>query len=109
MNNEKRKEYNNQFKKTFVSSFFGVQLVKENEDGSNKMDVDSGPVLFGYGASATIMNIKTQASFGSSKAKITWAVMNMISLPFNFFDSKFYLLKQEPMFDLFMLWGCVEL
>ena len=73
------------------------------------MDVDSGPVVLGYGASATIMNIKAQASLKSSKAKRTWAAMNIIGLPVNIFNRKFYIFKKEPMLDLFMLWGSVEL
>ena len=73
------------------------------------MDADSGPVIFGYGASATIMNIKTQASLKDSKSKITWAAMNTIALPINIFKKKYYILKQEPMLDLFMLWGSTEL
>ena len=101
--------YNTTFKNIFIDEYLGVQLVKENENGSNKMDVDSGPVIFGYGASATVMNIKTQANLSPAKAKTTWAFMNMISFPVNIFGYKFYLLKQEPMYDLFMLWGCVEL
>lgn len=101
-------KYNQTYKDIFVHSFFGIQLVKENEDGSNRMDVDSGPVLFGYGASATIMNIKTQASLSSNNSKITWAALNLISVPINMFYQKYYILKKEPMLDLFMLWGCTE-
>ncbi len=101
--------YNEKFKETFIDTYLGIQLVKENEDGSNNMDIDSGPVVFGYGASATIMNIKTQASFKSTKSKITWAVMNLISFPINIFNKKYYLMKKEPMLDLFMLWGSTEL
>ena len=73
------------------------------------MDVDSGPVVFGYGASATVMNIKTQASRGNPKAKSTFAAMNLLGLPIHLFNKKYYLLKKEPMYDLFMLWGLVEL
>ncbi len=101
--------YNNKFDSIFIDNFLGIQLVKENEDGSIEMDIDSGPILFGYGASATIMNIKTQASLGKSNAKITWAVMNLISVPINIFNKKFLILKKEPMLDLFMLWSCTEL
>lgn len=102
-------KYNNTFQNIFADNYLGVQLIKENEDGSNEMDVDSGPVVFGYGASATIMNIKTQASMDNPKSKFTWAAMNAISAPINVFNKKYYLLKQEPMLDLFMLWGCTEL
>ena len=105
----KSQEYNDKFLATFVDSYLGVQLVKENEDGSDNMDVDSGPVLFGYGASATIMNIKTQASLGNPNARITWAAMNLISAPVNLINRKFLLLKQEPMLDLFMLWASTDL
>jgi len=102
-------QYNDRFKETFVDQYFGIQLVKENENGSNDSDYDSGPVIFGYGAAATIMNMKTQASLGDKNSKITWAFMNTISLPINLFQSKYYLFKAEPMFDLFMHWAAVEL
>lgn len=102
------KKYNELYQSIFVDEFLGAQLVKENEDGSNSMDVDSGPVVFGYGASATIMNIKTQASLGNKKSQITWGVMNTIALPINIFQKKYYLLKREPMLDLFMLWASTD-
>lgn len=101
-------EYNNKFSKIFIDEYLGVQLVKENENGSNVEDVDSGPIVLGYGASATIMNIKTQASYGSSKAKLTWGAINFLGLPVNMLNQKYYLFKKEPMFDLFMLWACSE-
>lgn len=102
-------KYNDKLDSIFIDKYLGIQLVKENEDGSNEMDVDSGPVLFGYGASATIMNIKTQASLGKSNAKITWAAMNLISVPINIFKKKYLIFKKEPMLDLFMLWASTEL
>jgi len=102
-------QYNERYKKTFVDQYFGIQLVKENENGSNDSDYDSGPVFFGYGAAATIMNMKTQASLGNKNSEITWAFFNTISLPVNLFHSKYFLFQQEPMFDLFMLWAAVEM
>ena len=102
-------DYNHKFKDIFVDSYMGIQLVKEYEDGSDRFDVDSGPILMGYGASATIMNIKTQASLSSAHAKVTWAAMNFISIPFNMFRRKYFLFKKEPMLDLFMLWASTEL
>lgn len=105
----KIEDYNKDFKNILVDEYLNIQLVKENEDGSNTMDVDSGPVVFGYGASATIMNIKAQASINNGKHKFTWAAMNTISCPINVLGKKYYLLKKEPMFDIFMLWGSVGL
>lgn len=101
--------YNEIYCSKLIDEYLGIQLVKENENGSNSTDVDSGPVVFGYGASATIMNIKTQASLGNEKSRITWAVMNTLALPVNIFNEKYYLMKKEPMLDLFMLWGSTEL
>ena len=103
------KRYNELFQSIFIDEYFGIQLVKENENGSNSMDMDSGPVVFGYGASATIMNVKTQASLGNSKSRLTWAVLNTIALPINIFKKKYYIMKKEPILDLFMLWGSTEL
>ncbi len=102
-------EYNKNYRKNFVDSFLGIDLVLEHTDRSNVMDVDSGPVIFGYGASATVMNIKTQASLELDNGKNSWALMNVIGLPINVSGQKFYLLQQEPMLDLFLLWGAVEL
>jgi len=101
-------EYNEAFQQRLVDHYFGVEMVKENVSGTNEMDVDSGPVIFGYGASGTIMNIKTQASL-ESKGKLTWSMMNTISMPVNIFGTKYYLGKKEPMFDVFMLWASTEL
>ena len=102
-------EYHQKYQTHFIDRFLGIELVKEHENNFNEMDLDSGPIVFGYGASATIMNIKTQAVLQNKHSKITWAAMNCISLPINFLGKKYYLFKQEPMYDLFMLWGSVDL
>ena len=73
------------------------------------MDIDSGPVIFGHGTSATVMTVKTQASLGMINGKHSWAFMNLIGIPINLFGKKYYLLQQEPMLDLFLLWSAVEL
>jgi len=101
--------YSATYKDIFIDNYLGILLVKENVDGSNNMDVDSGPVVFGYGASATVMNIKTQASMNNPRAKSTFAGINILGLPINMLGKKYYLFKKEPMYDLFMLWGLVEL
>lgn len=55
------------------------------------------------------MNIKTQASLDQPGARMTWSWMNVIGVPVNLFGEKYYIFKQEPMLDLFMLWSAVEL
>ena len=101
--------YSNTYKEVFIDEILGIQLVKENENGSGHWDADSGPVIFSYGASASIMNIKTQVCLNKPSARYTWSFMNWLSLPVNWMGKKFYLMKKEPMLDLFMLWGSVEL
>lgn len=105
---EEKQEYFDRYNELFVDSYLGVKLVKESLTEESGQDIDSGPVIFGYGASATIMNIKTQAKY-SRKAKGTWAFFNVISLPVNICGEKYYLFGKEPMYDLFMLWAAVEL
>lgn len=101
--------YNEKFEDLFIDSYLGIQMVKENEDGSNEMDYDSGPVVFGYGAAATIMNIKTQGNLENQNAKATWALINLISLPINLFKKKYLIFKKEPMLDLFVLWASTDI
>lgn len=103
------KEYNESYRNNFIDSFLGADLVLEHKDRSSSMDIDTGPVILGYGASATVMNVKTQGSLGQYNAKFSWAFMNLFGLPVNLLGHKYYLLKQEPMLDLFLLWGAVEL
>lgn len=105
----KAQTYNLIYRNQFVDSFLGLDLVFEHYDHSSVMDVDSGPIIFGYGASATVMNVKTQASLGLRNGKRSWALLNLLGLPVNLFGKKYYLLQQEPMLDLFLLWGAVEL
>ena len=101
---------NQQFKALLHDKFLGIEFVKEYEKGSlEEGDLDSGPIFFGYGAVATIMNMKTQAQLKNKSSRNTWAFLNVLAVPINLLNKKFYLFKQEPMFDIFMLWCAVEL
>ncbi len=97
------------FLTNFIDEYLGILLVKEHFDGIGGDDIDSGPILFGYGSVATIVNIKYQASKGNWKAKNTWGLLNMIGVPVNLFGNKYYLFKQQLMYDIFMLWTAVDL
>lgn len=103
-------EQNALFQERLVNNPLNVSLVREHPRGDNSgSDVDSGPVIFGYGSSASIMNIKTQAALKKSTAKYSYGFFNMISIPYNLFGKKYHLAKKEIMFDIFMLWGAVEI
>lgn len=105
---EKGQRYNEKFQRTLVDNYLGIQLVREHLEAGSA-DYDSGPILWGYGASATIMNVKSQAILGSSNIRLTWGLLNLIGLPLRWNGNKYYLLKKEPMFDLFMLWAIASL
>lgn len=91
------------FSEQFVDDY-GVQFVREHRRGrAGDADFDSGPVVLGYGSAATVMHIKTGRQRGEDM-RLTWGLLNLLGMPINIFGQKYYLFKQEPMFDLFMLW-----
>lgn len=98
------------FCKNYIDKYLGIQFVKEHFDKiGNGEDIDSGPIVFGYGSVATIVNTKYQASRQNRKSQNTWAMLNSIGIPINLFGNKYYLFKQQLMYDIFMLWTSVEI
>lgn len=96
------------YKERFIDKFFSISLVKEYEKPENKLqDVDSGPILFNYGSVATIMNNKLESTLNLKNHKNSFAFLNTLGIPVNLFGNKFYIMKKEPMFDIFMLWCAV--
>jgi len=97
------------FKKILVRDILGIQVVCEHVQPSKRRDdIDSGPILFTYGSVATIMNVKTQSSL-MQDSRLTWGFLNLLGVPIHTLQYKYYLFKQELMFDIFMLWCCVEI
>lgn len=97
------------YNELFIDEYLGISLVKEFVKGEGIEDVDSGPIILGYGSVATIMNAKVIAKLNTNKAKITWSFLNVLGVPISLFGKKYYLLKQEPMYDIFLLWISVDL
>ena len=93
---------------SFKEDLFGMQMVREHRVGG-KEDYDSGPIINGYGAVATIVNIKGQAAIKNKKAFSSWRRLNAVTAPINMFSKKYYIFQQEVMFDLFMLWNAIEI
>ena len=91
----------------YIDRVLGVSLVKEYiNDG--EQDLDSGQIVFGYGSVATLMNIRAQAQYGI-REHATFGLLNMLGMPVNLFEKKYYLFKKELMLDIFMLWCSVSI
>ncbi len=101
---------NELFLKAFRKKRLGVHFLYEHMDGSGQMDVDSGPIIWGFGSVATIMNVRAQSCINeNSSPTFTYGFLNLLAAPMTGFKSKYYLFKQVPMFDLFMLWVGVSM
>ena len=105
---ESARRQNSIFQKHYLLSILDIHFIKEYEN-DGELDVDSGPIIYGIGSVATIMNIKTQKTINNKQLRLTWGFLNMLGLPINFNGKKHYLFKQELMFDIFMLWTSVSL
>lgn len=95
------------FRTKFIKESVGLDLVREFIQ-SGEEDYDSGPVIFGVGSAATLMHLKTACIYGKC-SPITWGMMNAIGFPIYFNNKKSFLLGQEMMYDLFMLWSAISL
>jgi hypothetical protein len=96
-----------EYKTRFQKEYFGIMLVREFEDGLESVDIDSGPIVFGIGSVATIMNNKLGERLNEKNTKNTLGFLNLIGLPVNLFGKKRYLFGIEPMYDIFLLWSSV--
>lgn len=98
------RKYRNQF----VNQRFGIEWVKEYIDGKGDSDVDSGPIIMGYGSVATIMNSKLSLRTIDNHSRMTLGILNMLGMPIHIFGQKYFLAGHEPMYDIFFLWNAVE-
>lgn len=99
--------YNHAYISNYRHQICGVQLVNEFKD-KGEQDIDSGPIILGYGSVASIMNMTAQASL-NQPSKWTWGFFNTLGVPIHIFGRKYFLFQQELMLDIFMLWASVEL
>ncbi len=97
------------YKPLFIKKFIGISFTKEYLENDSSEDIDSGPILFGFGSVAMIMNSKAMATLNIKGAKSTWNFLNFIGIPVNLFGKKYYLLGKEPIYDIFLLWIAVDL
>lgn len=97
----------NIYKERFLDYRFGLPAIREYPLGkSGSGDVDSGPVIFGLGAAATIVGFKTMNTFGETATGA--AIRNGIEafgFPVTNHTRKKYLFGMLPMADAFITWG----
>lgn len=96
------------FDEEFNLNILGIHFIKEHHD-QGEMDIDSGPIIFGIGSVATIMNIKAIENVNNEKLKLTWGLLNLLGIPLHWSGHKSYLFEKELMFDIFMLWMSMSL
>jgi hypothetical protein len=95
------------YRSTFVSSWLGLPGIREYPHGiEGDGDVDSGPVGFGIGASATIVGLGTARMFDDSAlAGPLDATIETVGLPVDYGNSKRYLFGLVPVGDAFLVWS----
>ncbi len=101
-----RNQYD-RFESHFMTTTFGLPSVREYPKGTFGLgDVDSGPVIFGVGFSATIVNIGLQSRFGEfATSERQYKTINAFGFKRRMNEKKSYLFGALPMADAFIAWG----
>jgi hypothetical protein len=95
-----------QFRQTLVRPFLGVPGVREFADGGGLGDVDSGPLLFGFSASATVNLIGEARVLGDDDvANALISASEAVGLPWEWAREKSYVLGVLPVGEAFLVWG----
>jgi len=92
------------FKDKFVDSFLFFSLIKESEPSRNQdEDIDSGPIIFGFGSVASIVGIGTSKFYGD---KTLFSDLNLV-VEFSKIPAK-YFISDNTIADLFILWSRIS-
>lgn len=95
------------FDSLFVDKTFGLPSIREYPKGTHGLgDIDSGPVIFGVGFSATIVMIGTFATYKNHElAEQQYKTINAFGFSKKTKNQKKYLFGKLPMADAFIAWG----
>ncbi len=96
-----------QFISLFLDKRIGLQGLREYPKGtSGSADIDSGPVIWGIGASATIVGLRTLRRFGHhDQASMIRNNLESFGFPISVDEKKRYLFGQVLMADVFIAWS----
>ncbi len=95
------------FRKQFIAPFLGVPGVREYPAGAGGFgDVDSGPLLFGFSASATVAGIGAAQVHGDREtASAMIAAGEAVGFPIEWSGRKVYAFGLLPVGDAFLAWA----
>lgn len=95
------------YKTNFLDTRFGLTGIREYPKGQWKLgDIDSGPLVFGFGAAATTVGIPALTAFGDAEnATRVSELIEAAAMPVENATHRFYLFGQLPMLDGFIAWG----
>lgn len=91
----------------FINTTLGLPSMREYPEGKRGLgDIDSGPVIFGVGFSATIVMIGTLAIYRNSDlAERQYKTIHAFGFDKIKKNQKMYLFGKLPMADAFIVWG----
>lgn len=100
-------EHFNKYRSLFLTSRIGLPGILEYPMGTvGNGDVDSGPVLFGVGGSASIVGMRTLAAYDDFF--VSKGISNSVEafgVPYSLCGKKKYLFGKMPMADAFIAWA----
>lgn len=101
-----RKQYA-RFRAAFVAPFLGVPGAREYPSGrAGRGDVDSGPLLAGFSASATVVTLAAAQVHGDRDVvEALIPASEAVGLPFEWNGQKRYALGLLPVGDAFLAWA----
>jgi len=96
-----------QFRANFVTTWLGLPAVREYpKDTFGLGDIDSGPVIFGVGAAASVVSIATFQAYGDSLlANRMNLVMEALSISYTWNGKRGYTLGLLEVGDAFLCWA----
>ena len=95
------------YRQQFIAPFLGVPGVREYPSGVWGLgDVDSGPLVFGFSASATVVEIGTAQLYGDDAvAAALIPASEAVGLPLSWGESKNYMFGLLPVGEAFLVWA----
>jgi hypothetical protein len=100
-------EHYRQYRTRFRTTWLGLPAMREYPVGiEGQGDVDSGPVVFGIGAAATVVGLGTVRTFNDHElATSLGQSMEFVGVPFSLSGRKRYIGGLLPIGDAFLVWS----